>query len=441
MRLQLCLGNNVQMKKVYIKTYGCQMNVHDSEKMAGALMAEGYEITAERDEADVVIFNTCSIRDKAEHKFLSDLGRLKKAKTARPGLKIAVAGCIAQHRGASLKKSAPHIDLIIGPQSIHGMADMLTNQGQGVALEARADVEKLEMPAVRPAGPRAWVNIMYGCNNFCTYCIVPYTRGRETSRRSANIINEIRELSRSGYREITLLGQNVNSYSDEVDFPGLLGMIHDLDGIERIRFTTNHPRDLGPELIEAMATLPKVCHHIHLPLQSGSDRILKAMNRKYTLEEYSAKVEALRAAIPDIAITTDIITGFPGELDEDHEATMGALRRLRYDGLFGFRYSPREGTRAAEMLDQVPEALKQARLQEVLDLQEEFTSAINESLVGRELEVLVDGASENDKHRLSGRTPGNKIVSFEGELSLTGSLVNVRIERAGRHSLYGVIIG
>jgi tRNA-2-methylthio-N6-dimethylallyladenosine synthase len=321
------------------------------------------------------------------------------------------------------------------------MADMLTNQGQGVALEARADVEKLEMPAVRPAGPRAWVNIMYGCNNFCTYCIVPYTRGRETSRRSANIINEIRELSRSGYREITLLGQNVNSYSDEVDFPGLLGMIHDLDGIERIRFTTNHPRDLGPELIEAMATLPKVCHHIHLPLQSGSDRILKAMNRKYTLEEYSAKVEALRAAIPDIAITTDIITGFPGELDEDHEATMGALRRLRYDGLFGFRYSPREGTRAAEMLDQVPEALKQARLQEVLDLQEEFTSAINESLVGRELEVLVDGASENDKHRLSGRTPGNKIVSFEGELSLTGSLVNVRIERAGRHSLYGVIIG
>jgi len=430
-------------KKAYIKTFGCQMNVHDSEKMAGILEAEGYEMTGERGSADLIIYNTCSIREKAEQKFMSDLGRLKKAKSGRPGLRIAVAGCIAQQMGEKLFKRAPHVDFVLGPQNIHSISDMLREGRHGdTALSDNPDATLLELPASRKKGRSAWVSIMYGCDNFCTYCIVPHTRGRETSRRSENIINEIRMLAQEGFMEVTLLGQNVNSYMSDIGFVELLRKINEIDGIRRIRFVTNHPRNLSEELAEAIGTLDKVCESIHLPLQSGSDSILRAMNRKYSFNEYMKCIDLLRKYTPDISITSDIIAGFPGESAEDHNATVNAIKSIGFDGIYGFRYSPRPGTRASGMDDQLPDTVKQERLLEILNIQDDITLGKNSSLVGSLLEVMLEAPSNTEAAVISGRTRTNKIVNIaipEGDEHLgAGGFMTVRIVKGNKHSLDGV---
>lgn len=394
-------------------------------------------MTSNPKEADVIIFNTCSIREKAEQKFFSELGRIKHLKRRRPDLKIAVAGCIAQHRGEEIFRRASHVDIVFGPQNIHRLRELLMSHGNAIANEDNPDVAEIDLPVLRRDQGRAWVSIMYGCDNFCSYCVVPYTRGREKSRPSENIIKEIEELSEQGFREVTLLGQNVNSYRSSLDFPGLLRAINSIDGIERIRFVTSHPKDLSIELIAAIRDLDKVCEHIHLPLQSGSSRVLRLMNRGYDYDEYRRKVDLLRKEVEGIAITTDIIAGFPGETEEDHNLTVRALKEIEYDGIFAFKYSPREGTVAATMEEQLDEEIKLRRLQEILNIQDEITLKINKKLEGSFQEILIEGKSESDPSMMTGRTRTNKIVNFSGNGFCPGTIIQVRIAEAKKHSLLG----
>ncbi len=426
------------MKKVYIETWGCQMNFHDSERMLGLLKEQGYQEVDDPREADLILFNTCSIREKAEQKFFSQLGRTKHIKKRNPYVKIAVAGCIAQQRGENLKERAPYVDFVIGPQNITRVGEVLEYDG-GVFTEDNPRLADIDLPAIRKSPVTAWVNIMYGCNNFCTYCIVPYTRGREQSRPVDSILKEIEELTHEGYKEVTLLGQNVNSYAGEVSFPGLLRLINEIEGLERIRFVTSHPKDLGRELAEAIGDLDKVCEHIHLPLQSGSDRILRLMNRKYTYMDYLEKVRMLREAVPGIAITTDIIAGFPTETEQEHKATIRALKEIQFDGIFAFKFSPRPMTRAAEMDGQLPEPVRAERLKEILSLQDEITEKKNKALEGTIQEVLIEGSNQSDPHKLTGRTRTNKIVNIKIDEQIpAGTLLRVKITEAHRHSLDGV---
>jgi len=417
------------------------MNVHDSEKIAGIFSESGLINAGHAENADVIVLNTCSIREKAEQKFLSELGRLKKAKDYNPGLKIAVAGCIAQQQGKSLFKRFPYVDFIVGPNNIDKLYRWIDNKSIGTALEDNPEYHKKNLPMQRAGGVRAWVSIMYGCENFCAYCVVPYTRGKERSRPAQDIYDEISSLAKRGFKEVTLLGQNVNSYGrtleEAVHFPDLLRKVHSIDGIERIRFVTSHPRDLSEELILAMKELPKVCEHLHLPIQSGSDHVLHLMNRGYTFKEYRRRVDGLRKMIPGISITTDIITGFPGETEGDFRMTMQALTDIQYDGIFAFKYSKRPGTKAIEMPDHVPEQVKAERLAQVLQLQEAVTYQKNSELVGQVLEILVEGPSSSDPERLTGRTGTNKIVHYCGEREDQDAFVNVRIVKAGLHSLFG----
>ena len=413
------------------------MNVHDSEKIAGILSQEGFFCTDNPKEADVIVFNTCSIREKAEQKFFSELGRMKHLKKKRPELKIAVAGCIAQHRGEEIFKRADHVDIVFGPQNIHKLKELLEHEGRAIADEDNPYISEIELPALRMQEGRAWVSIMYGCDNFCSYCVVPYTRGRERSRPAENILREIEDLARQGYKEVTLLGQNVNSYRSSLDFPGLLRAINRIVGIERIRFVTSHPKDLSIELIKAIRELDKVCEHLHLPLQSGSSRILRLMNRGYDYDEYRRKVEILRKEVKNIAITTDIIAGFPQETDEDHELTLRALREIEYDGIFAFKYSLRDGTVAAQMEEQLDEEIKLKRLQEILNIQDEITLKINKKLEGTSQEILIEGISESDPSMMTGRTRTNKIVNFPGNGLIPGNIITVKIIEAKKHSLLG----
>jgi len=416
------------------------MNVHDSEKIAGVLAREGYCSTCDPRKADIIIYNTCSIREKAEQKFYSELGRVKSLKRKRPDLKIAVAGCIAQQQGRGVFRRAPHVDLVFGPQNIHLLNDLLRGGSQAVADEDNPLIADMDLPVVRKPGGRAWVSIMYGCNNFCSYCIVPYTRGRERSRPTENILKEISELGRDGYREVILLGQNVNSYKSDTDFAGLLRKINSVRWIERIRFVTSHPRDLSDGLASAFEELPKVCEHLHLPLQSGSSRILDLMNRGYTFDEYKEIVTKLRKKIKGLSFTTDIITGFPGETEEDHEDTLKALKKLEFDGIFAFKYSPRPGTVATLMDSKVDDAVASRRLTEILDLQDSITLKKNRSYEGTYQEILVEGPSESDSELLTGRTRTNKIVNFRGRDGQTGSFARVRIVEGRRHSLLGSLM-
>jgi tRNA-2-methylthio-N6-dimethylallyladenosine synthase len=423
-------------KRVYIYTYGCQMNVHDSERMLGALTDKGYVLSDEPDEADLIVFNTCAIREKAEQKFYSQLGRTKRLKLKNRRLKIAVAGCVAQERKEKIFKKAPFVDFLLGPQSVQRINEIVSEEGPATALEDGCDITA-PVRAERNDSVKAWVSIMYGCNNFCSYCIVPYTRGREISRSSQSIVDEIMDLQGKGYREVTLLGQNVNSYRSDTDFPGLLKKV-DSTGISRIRFVTSHPRDMSLELIRVMADLPSVCEHIHLPIQSGSDRILQMMNRGYTYGEYRERVALLRRAVPGISVTTDVITGFPGETEEDHHKTMAALKEIEFDGVFAFKYSPREGTKAFTMPGHLPEEVRGERLSAILKLQEEITFGKNRVLEGEVVEVLVEGRSDTDASLLSGRTRTNKIVTMPAGRK-SGALVRVRIDRARLHSLEGIV--
>jgi len=431
-------------QRLYLQTWGCQMNFHDSEKIAGVFSEHGYMETRNIKEADAIVLNTCSVRQKAEQKFLSELGRLKRLKREKPNLRILVAGCIAQQKGNALFERFPYVDFLFGPQNIDILERWINDGTLKTALQDNPEYHLKTLPVKRVGGSRAWVSIMYGCDNFCSYCIVPYTRGRERSRPPNGILNEIRDLAAQGFKEVTLLGQNVNSYGrglpEDMDFPDLLKAIHEVDGIERIRFVTSHPRDFSEKLIKTMRDLPKICEHLHLPIQSGSDRILSLMNRGYTYREYKEKIDMLRSAIPDIAITTDIIVGFPQEGEEDIEDTMSALREIEYDGIFAFKYSKRPMTAALSLPGHIDEKTKSERLSKVLDLQADITLRKNRALEGKTLEVLVEGISDTDKDKLTGRTRSNKILNFYGDQRHIGNLVMIKVLSAWQHSLYGEIM-
>jgi tRNA-2-methylthio-N6-dimethylallyladenosine synthase len=415
------------------------MNVHDSEKIRGLLSEEGYVNAVNPEEADLIIFNTCAIREKAEQKFFSQLGRTKLLKRKKSDLKIAVTGCVAQEAGEGLFKKAPFVDFVMGPQNIHRLSGLISSD-RGIEIQQdNHDIALREFTAERQGRVKTWISIMYGCDNFCSYCIVPFTRGREVSRPSGSILDEVRDLVAKGFKEVTLLGQNVNSYRSDIGFVDLLRKI-DETGVERVRFVTSHPRDFSRDLIDAVSDLPSLCEHIHLPIQSGSDRILKLMNRGYTYSEYKRKVDRLRDKIPGIALTTDIIAGFPGETEEDHADTLSALDDISFDGIFAFKFSPKKGTGACDMKNQLNEAVKSMRLNQILKVQEDITYARNMMLEGTVQEILLEGPSENDGEMLVGRTRTNKIVTVKRFPEAEGSLRRVRIEKARLHSLSGVII-
>jgi len=434
------------MRSFKVLTFGCQMNERDSEMISGVLAAEGFYKTEDEEEADLILLNTCSIREKAEQKFYSEVGRLKKLKEKKPSLIIAVSGCIAQQEGEKVLRRAPHVDIVFGNQNTRELPGMLKarNGGKTAMTVFPADYQHASLPAHRENSLNAFVNIMYGCDNFCSYCVVPFVRGREKSRRPGDIVDEVSRLARGGLREVTLLGQNVNSYGRGLDegggtgFPKLLQMLDAVEGVERIRFVTSHPKDLSDELISAMAALPKVCESIHLPMQSASDRILASMNRRYTFSEYMEKLTKLKEAMPDITLSTDIIVGFPGETEADYQETITALADIRYDGIFSFKYSKRPNTKALSLPGHIPEEVKAARLDHVISMQNAITLEKNIARVGKVEEVLVEGPDKSGSgDRMSGKSRGGKIVNFCGSLSLVGSMVKVRITEGKKHSLSG----
>lgn len=437
-------------KSFHIQTFGCQMNEHDSETLAGMLEELGYIENKNKKAADIAIINTCSVRDNADKRFFGTLGDLKKVKEDRPDVVVAVCGCMMQqqHIIDTLKAKYPWVDLIFGTHNIHEFPRLLTN----VLNERKKVVDVWEnggdiiegLPAKRMYPFKAFVNIMYGCNNFCTYCIVPYTRGRERSRRPEEIVNEVKELVASGVKEITLLGQNVNSYGNgsgfSVDFADLIYILNDIEGLERIRFMTSHPKDLSDKLIQAYKDCEKLCNYIHLPVQSGGTEILKRMNRKYTKEEYLLLTEKLKAAVPEIAITTDFIVGFPGETEKDFEETLDLVKQVRFDSAFTFLYSIRKGTPAENYTEQVPESVKHERFNRLVDLLNEIALEKNKACEGRVLRVLVEGPSKTDAKTFTGRTESAKIVNFKGSSDLEGQIILVKITEGKTFSLFGEIL-
>lgn len=436
--------------KYHIVTYGCQMNVHDSEKLAGMLSEIGYTETGRQQDADLILFNTCCVRENAELRVYGNVGALKSYKQANPNRIIGICGCMMQQSEVAdyIRQTFPFVDLIFGTHNLHRFPQLLlqalyANHTVVEILDSEGAVVE-HVPTKRTQGVSAWVTIMYGCNNFCSYCIVPHVRGRERSRRPADILAEIQKLAEAGYKEITLLGQNVNSYGKDMDeqylFHNLLRDINEIEGIQRIRFMTSHPKDLSDDLIRAMAECKKVCKHLHLPVQAGSDRILHAMNRKYSSKYYLDLVEKVRKAMPDIALSTDIIVGFPGENEEDFEATLRIAEKVRYDSAFTFLYSPRKGTPAAKRRDQVPAEQKKQRLARLNELINGICMEKNQEHLGKIKEVLVEGPSKNRKDVLTGRTDTNKIVNFKGSPELIGSLIMVRITEAHSWSLEGEIV-
>ncbi len=442
--------NQKKQKTYLIQTWGCQMNEHDSEKIAGMLEELGYVYSDNVQEADVIIYNTCLVRENAELKVYGNLGELKALKRSKPSLIIAVCGCMMQKEEVRnvIKQKYRFVDLIFGTHNYHKLPEFIANRNQSsqMLIDVWEDGDEIieGLPAQRKHGFKAFVNIMHGCNNFCTYCIVPYTRGRERSRKPENIINEITQLVKEGYKEVTLLGQNVNSYGKTLDkkvsFAELLRMINDIEGIKRIRFMTSHPKDLSDELIYAMRDCENVCEHFHLPFQAGSNRILKIMNRKYTKEHYLDIVAKLKKHIPNIALTTDIIVGFPGETEEDFEETLDVVRKVGYDSAYTFLYSIREGTPAAKMEDQVPDDVKHNRFQRLLDILHPLNYEANKSYKDKIVEVLVEDVSKNNEAVLSGRTRTNKLVHFEGDRKLIGELVNVKITTPKTWTLDGYMV-
>src|SRR6266404_1096206 len=457
------------MPKFFIKTYGCQMNERDSEQVAHSLIARGYKRVAHETEADVVLLNTCSVRDMADQKALGKMGMLGRLAKERPHVLFGFLGCMAQARGESLLKNLPHVDLVVGTQKFHRVADyvedLLKRKREvvgGVADPGHRRMDDLRFSIVdvgdepgsqetireqqlAPKQATAFVSIMQGCNMHCTFCIVPQTRGAERSRSIPEIVGELRDLVASGVKEVTLLGQIVNLYGrhefpkidNKSPFVQLLEVVHEIDGLERLRFTSPHPIGFREDLIGAFERLPKLVEHVHLPLQSGSNKILKAMHRAYTAEKYLDLVQRIRLARPGISITTDVIVGFPGESDDDYKQTRDLVEEVQFDNAFVFRYSPRRDTPAAEMPDQIEERVKEECNHNLLDVVDESARRANERLVGQRVEILCDGPSKTNPERLMGRTRTNKIVIFEGGDELVGELVDVQIERATGFSLYG----
>jgi|SRR5690554_637136 tRNA-2-methylthio-N6-dimethylallyladenosine synthase len=438
------------MKKYLINTSGCQANELDSEKISWVLDTMGYEPTNDKEEADIILFNTCAVRKSAEDKVFGQLGELKELKRRKPEVMLGICGCMMQRediRDFFLSKHR-HIDLVFGTNNIHKLPQLISRQletGKTIVdiIEDTREIDE-NIDAHRKYSYKAFVDIMYGCDNYCTYCIVPYTRGRERSREPESILQEIRKLVRSGVKEVTLLGQNVNSYgktlSMDYTFPDLLRDVNDIEGIERIRFMTSHPKDFTEGLIKAYVELDKLSPHLHLPVQSGSDRMLKMMNRKYTRGEYLEKVKAIKERVPNLAITTDIIVGFPGETEEDFQETIDLVKEVEFDSAYTFLYSIREGTIAAKIEDQVPDKIKHVRFQRLLDTLNPIGLKLNQKLLGTVQRVLVEEVSKNDSKVMSGRTESAKLVHFPGGDELIGKIVNVRIENVKTFTLEGEMI-
>ena len=436
--------------RVYIRTFGCQMNEYDSAKMADLLAAaDGLEPTDKPEEADVILFNTCSVREKAQEKVFHDLGRVRALKHAKPGLIIGVGGCVASQEGAAIVARAPFVDVVFGPQTLHRLPELIAARrasGRPQVDIAFPEIEKFDrLPPARAAGPTAFVSIMEGCSKYCSFCVVPYTRGEEVSRPLDDVLAEVAELAQQGVQEVTLLGQNVNAWRGRTheggvaDFATLLEYVAEIPGIGRLRYTTSHPREFTPRLIDAHARLPQLASHVHLPVQSGSDRVLMAMKRGYTALEYRSIVRRLRAARPDVSISSDFIVGFPGETEADFEATLQLVDDVGFDASFSFLYSPRPGTPAASLTDDTPHEVKLGRLQRLQADLEARQQAISAAMVGTVQRVLVEGPSRKDPGELAGRTSNNRVVNFAGGARLAGQFVDVTITAALPHSLRGAV--
>jgi len=436
------------IKKLYIKTYGCQMNEYDSDKMADVLRAcDGMELTDKPEEADVMLFNTCSIREKAEDKVFSDLGRARVLKLANPDMIIGVGGCVASQEGEAIIKRAPYVDVVFGPQTLHRLPELLKarhDTGRSQVDISFPEIEKFDhMPVPQTTSGTAFVSIMEGCSKYCTFCVVPYTRGEEVSRPFSDVMHDIDVLIGQGVKEVTLIGQNVNAYvgatddDDTVDLAYLIQAIAELTEIIRIRFTTSHPRDMSQRLIDLYATTPKLVSHLHLPVQSGSDRVLAAMKRGHTVLEYKSVIRRVRAVRPDICITSDFIVGFPGETEQDFEATLKLIDDIGFDNSFSYLFSPRPGTPAAEMRDDTPHEIKAARLKRLQDRISEQESGVAEGMLGTVQRVLVEGISKKDVLELAGRTDNNRVVNFRGSPGMIGRFVDVNVTEVVRHTLRG----
>ena len=436
-----------EILKYYIETWGCQMNEEDSEKLSGMLIPMGYKRTAEKENADIIIFNTCCVRENAEQKVDGNIGALKNLKKQKPNLIIAVTGCMMQQEGMAkhIITKFPFVDIIIGTHNAYKFPEYLKRiQGGDSSIveiwEKEEDIVE-GIPIDRESNIKGFVTIMYGCNNFCTYCIVPYVRGRERSRNPEDIIGEIKAMVADGYKEITLLGQNVNSYgkglSPEINFAELLRRINNIENLERVRFMTSHPKDLSNEVIEVIAEGDKLCEQIHLPVQSGSTNLLNKMNRHYTREQYLELVKSIKSTIPNVGLSTDIIVGFPGETEEDFAETLSLMEEVKFDLAFTYLYSKRKGTPADEMLDQVPEKVKHERFNRLIEVVNRNCAEKNKEYIGKIVEVLVEGYSKNDESKLTGRTRTGKLVNFEGNNKAIGELVSVQITKAHSFSLIG----
>ncbi len=434
-------------KKFFIRTFGCQMNKHDSERMAGMLLKEGYTPTKSHQTADVIVFNTCCVRRHAEERFYGNVNALKSLKKERPDVIIAVGGCLSQKYGEGVLRRAPHVDVVLGTHNLPNLPNLIRlaekNSSPICEIWPGAQTFPTELPSLREKRFQAWVPITIGCNNFCSYCVVPYVRGREISRPMQDVCQEVRDLAEDGVIEITLLGQNVNSYGRDLygqsRFAILLRELDKIEGIKRIRFTTSHPKDLSDDIIGAVAECDKVCEHIHLPVQAGSDRVLKAMNRGYAKQQYLEITKKIHEGIPDVSITTDIMVGFPGETEKDFQETLDVIRRVRFDQAFTFIYSPRPGTPAAEIEEQIPEEVKMDRFNRLVSLQNRITLEESLKMMGKSVEVLVDNVSKKDPKMLTGRTRNNKVVHFPGPKKLINQIVQVTIEEAHPWHLIGEV--
>ncbi|HEV8712980.1 MAG TPA: tRNA (N6-isopentenyl adenosine(37)-C2)-methylthiotransferase MiaB [Candidatus Binatia bacterium] len=428
-------------RKVYIETYGCQMNLADTELIVGLLKPHGYEPTQVAAQADVILLNTCAIREHAEERVLGRLGELVRHKTRRPGVLLGLTGCMAQHHRERLLDKAPFLDLVLGPDAYRTLPALLVQEDKDeplVSVRLDRDETYADITPARGEGVRAWVTVMRGCDKFCTFCIVPYVRGRERSIPLAALLAQVRELAAQGYKEVVYLGQTVNAYRDgDRDFADLLRRTAEVDGIERIRFTSPHPADMSERVVEAMATCPKVAPYLHLPLQAASDRVLARMARGYTVEQYAALVERLRAAVPRLALSTDIIVGFPGEEEIDLRATYDFMAETRYDSAFMFKYSAREGTKAYKWTETLSEEEKGRRLQEVIALQERISAEINQQTIGQTVEVLIEGPAKRQEGWLAGKSGQFKTVVFPSTGARPGEIVPVRVVSATAHTLVG----
>ncbi len=447
-RVQRLVTQDGKTPKALVITYGCQQNENDSERIRGMLSEMGYGFTEEKEEADLILYNTCAVREGAEQRVLGNVGALVHEKRRRPGLLIGICGCMMQqeHMAKQIKSKYRHVSLVFGTHTLHKLPELLyralCEEKTVISVEDSEGVIAEDIPVYRTGDPKAWVSVMYGCNNFCTYCIVPYVRGRERSRQPEKVLAEIRELAEKGVTEVTLLGQNVNAYGKDLktpmDFADLLKLVNEVPGLRRIRFMTSHPKDMSQKLIDTMAACDKVVPQLHLPFQAGSDRILSAMNRRYNQAQYLDLVRRVREKMPDVALTTDIIVGFPNETKEDFEETIKVIEAVRFDSVFSFIYSKRKGTPAAEMDDRISDEEKHENFDRLLEVQNRISREINDTCLGKTYELLVEGESKTDKDMLTGRTPGGKIVNFpKNDAICVGDYVTVTITKTNTWSLLG----